>query len=140
MKFTSEITFSFSEDVLKEVVAEHIKTTTGYEVNTKDIHFSVRSRTEGYGVGEHPVYYLEGCTAKLCTEGIPVKTNEENNKTVKTAKWKYWPGWSGNHDRRIDDAVCSNCGYEHPTVRGSNELLADVCPKCKCSMDKGGVD
>lgn len=53
------------------------------------------------------------------------------------AEWKYWDGWCGNHDKRIDDATCSKCGYEHPTIRfGSPDLLQDYCPSCKSKMKK----
>lgn len=63
-----------------------------------------------------------------------------------TAEWEVWPGWIGNHDMRIEDATCSNCGYEHPTVRrtyGVKETpqevlnkLSDTCPKCGAAMVK----
>lgn len=64
---------------------------------------------------------------------IALKKDEEFE-----AEWTYWPGWAGNHDRRIDDATCSKCGYKHPVVRGSNapEQLADHCPKCGRKMRK----
>ena len=53
------------------------------------------------------------------------------------AEWKYWSGWSGNHDKRIDDATCSKCGYKHPTIRfGTPDLLQDYCPSCKSRMKK----
>lgn len=54
------------------------------------------------------------------------------------AYWEYWAGWCGNHDKRIDDATCSNCGFKHPTVRGYNapEQLYEVCPKCGRHMGK----
>lgn len=48
------------------------------------------------------------------------------------ASWVVWPGWSGNHDRRIEDAKCSNCGYEHPKVYG--RTLSTICPSCKSPM------
>ena len=53
------------------------------------------------------------------------------------AEWQYWSGWSGNHDKRIEDATCSKCGYMHPTIRfGSPDLLQDYCPSCKSRMKK----
>ena len=53
------------------------------------------------------------------------------------AKWEYWAGWMSNHDRRIDDATCSKCGYKHPTIRfGTPDLLQDYCPQCKSKMKK----
>ena len=47
-------------------------------------------------------------------EEIQNKINQVNN--IKYGRWIYWDGWKGNHDQRIDDATCSECGYEHPTV------------------------
>ena len=53
------------------------------------------------------------------------------------AEWKYWDGWCSNHDKRIDDATCSKCGYKHSTIRyGSPDLLQDYCPSCKSKMKK----
>jgi hypothetical protein len=55
------------------------------------------------------------------------------------AEWLFWEGWTSNHDMRIDDAVCSSCGYKHPTVRRtpySLEIEQDVLNKlsrfCPC--------
>lgn len=62
---------------------------------------------------------------------IPTVPAEE-----KQGEWVYWGGWCGNHDKRIEDATCSNCGYRHPTVKGSPELLGDYCPCCKSKMKK----
>lgn len=52
------------------------------------------------------------------------------------AYWKYWGGWGGNHDKRIDDATCSNCGFKHPTVRGYDapNQLHKICPGCGLRM------
>lgn len=63
--------------------------------------------------------------------------------TTRRGKWIYWDGWLGNHDQRIDDAKCSECGYQHPVVRremgehyGSTiNKLARECPCCKAQMD-----
>jgi hypothetical protein len=77
------------------------------------------------------------------------KMNTNFNTTEKTAKWEFWSGWVGNHDRRIEDATCSNCGYVHPTIRREivnnkfkpNETtqdilnkLSDTCPGCGAKM------
>lgn len=59
------------------------------------------------------------------------------------AAWIYWDGWCGNHDRRIDDATCSGCGYKHPTVWATKtewdtpKFLSDTCPGCGAKMKKG---
>ena len=60
--------------------------------------------------------------------------NSEPKAVEKKAVWIYWEGWKSNHDRRIDDAVCSQCGYKHPTVYGSLDKLAQICPWCKSQM------
>ena len=52
------------------------------------------------------------------------------------AEWKYWDGWMSNHDKRIDDATCSKCGYKHSIVKGSPDLLSDCCPNCNSKMKK----
>lgn len=59
-------------------------------------------------------------------------------------KWLFWEGWVSNFDMRIDDAVCSICGYEHQTVCrtcGSKETAQDVlnklsnyCANCGAKM------
>lgn len=54
----------------------------------------------------------------------------------KKAQWIYWDGWCGNHDKRIDDAVCSKCGYKHPIVKGSPQFLSNYCPNCGSKMKK----
>lgn len=70
-------------------------------------------------------------------------------ETKKYGRWVYWSGWCGNHDMRIEDAVCSECGYKHPTVRWEQgdprgevvyeavmNKLKDECPKCGALMQK----
>lgn len=56
------------------------------------------------------------------------------------AQWNYWDGWIGCHDQRIEGATCSNCGYEHPTVKGSPELLSNYCGGCGAKMDGKKVE
>lgn len=53
------------------------------------------------------------------------------------AEWEYWDGWMSNHDKRIDDATCSKCGYKHPTIKFVNpDWLSDYCPNCRSKMKK----
>lgn len=61
---------------------------------------------------------------------------EDDKKEEYEAEWLYWPGWSGNHDKRIDDATCSNCGYKHLTVYNTPDNLSDKCPRCQKKMRK----
>ena len=74
----------------------------------------------------------------------------KKEESVKRGRWIYWEGWCGNHDMRIEDAVCSECGYKHPTVRWERgdsiskkdayeivlNKLSDECPKCGAIMQK----
>jgi len=53
---------------------------------------------------------------------------------IEEANWDLWGGWRGNHDRRIEDATCSNCGYIHPKVFKSLDNLVSICPVCKRKM------
>lgn len=52
-----------------------------------------------------------------------------------TAHWDFWAGWRSNHDHRIEDATCSNCGYKHHTVHSLMELMPS-CPQCGRKMEK----
>ena len=63
-------------------------------------------------------------------------------------EWRFWDGWRGNHDQRIEDATCSECGYVHPTVRRAHDdksykdvlaRLANYCPDCGAYMDGGSI-
>ena len=74
-----------------------------------------------------------------------IYNGEIESKQEKCGKWVDWEGWRGNHDMRIEDATCSECGYKHPTVRFEKgdtstksvlNKLADKCPKCGLNMDK----
>ena len=75
---------------------------------------------------------LEECTRLDELAKEPKTTSTEEYE----AEWQYWSGWSGNHDKRIEDATCSKCGYKHSTIFGSPDLLQDYCPCCKSKMKK----
>ena len=79
---------------------------------------------------------LENVTNTIIVEQNISKQKEEKGegKMEKTAYWDIWCGWKGNHDKRIDDGTCSNCGYKHHTVYGSIEKLAKYCPSCGSKM------
>ena len=75
--------------------------------------------------------------------------SNKEEEPVRRGRWVYWSGWRGNHDMRIEDAVCSECGYEHPAVRweqsdprgkGAYESVLNKlkyeCPKCGALMQK----
>lgn len=63
---------------------------------------------------------------------VRVSVGEEKIEEKPQAYWEYWGGWAGNHDKRIEDAECSNCGFKHPTVRGygAPDQLYKICPNC----------
>lgn len=92
------------------------------------------------------VEFVDGSIRKILPENIKFvdgsmmfnervwlpEVNKESSENI--AQWLFWSGWAGNHDRRIEDATCSNCGFHHPTVYGSKDLLMRVCPACKFKM------
>ena len=60
----------------------------------------------------------------------------DKQEEVPEAEWQYWPGWASNHDHRIDDAICSKCGYHHTPVYNGPDGLSSHCPCCKSKMKK----
>ena len=86
----------------------------------------------------------EPLTNILFLEGTNFRTTEPIADSESEAKWLFWEGWVGNHDKRIEDATCSKCGYRHVIVRktfGSGETNRDVlnklspfCPACGSEM------
>lgn len=80
----------------------------------------------------------------------PNYQHNSNSEAVSHGHWIYWEGWIGNHDMRIEDATCSECGYKHPAVRrdinGKRDKeavlnkLANECPKCGAFMKKVTFD
>ena len=82
-------------------------------------------------------------------DALKLRVIELEHQLKKRGRWVYWGGWCGNHDMRIEDAVCSECGYKHPTVRWEEgdprgkegheavlNKLKDECPKCGATMQK----
>ena len=111
-----KIRYTIDKDELTKILAKH------FNINLNDIEVCI---------------FNDGVTP--CVDII---TDKELNITAYSpkyqAKWEYWAGWGGNHDRRIEDATCSKCGYKHETIRHKNpSYLSDVCPRCKSKMDKG---
>lgn len=95
--------------------------------------------------------HKEQCPESLIIEGkdkyLVFCSCGEKRDGNKHAHWEYWSGWAGNHDQRIEDATCSNCGYKHPTVRLDYvdgkfikgyvpDKLAKECPNCGAKMDE----
>ena len=66
MKIKKNITINFSEDDVKQIIAEHVKR-EGYETTVENVDIFVGSRLEGFGMAEHPVYYFKGCNVS-CKE------------------------------------------------------------------------
>lgn len=60
-------------------------------------------------------------------------TPKSSNEAGKTAAWIIRSiGKFDNQD--VKGAQCSNCGFMHPIVHGSNKELYSVCPTCKAKM------
>ncbi len=84
------------------------------------------------------------------TRSCSQNTDDCEEEPVKRGHWIYWNGWCGNNDMRIEDAVCSECGYKHPVVRWERgdsiskkdayeivlNKLSDECPVCGAIMQK----
>lgn len=63
------------------------------------------------------------------TRHLPTKPAESlSTPMVEEAEWKTWGGWAGNHDKRIEEATCTKCGYEHLTVYSSQNTSAPIVP------------
>lgn len=76
--------------------------------------------------------------------------DDEDERLPRIGRWVFWNGWVSNHDLRIEDAFCSECGYRHPTVRldegyltveearaAALDKLAKECPNCGAKMIGG---
>lgn len=69
---------------------------------------------------------------KIAVEYSDLLAEQQNVKSV--GFWKIWPGWEGNHDHRIENAKCSQCGYEHSTIFYSEQQLPSICQACGSNM------
>lgn len=70
---------------------------------------------------------------ELSSEDL-VQQEDSTTNEQKQAYWLIWAGWTGNHDQRIEDATCTNCGYKHPTVHRSTSNLGKFCGSCQSVM------
>lgn len=66
MQIIKNITIELSEKDVKEIIADYLNK-EGYKITVDDISFSVGSRIEGYGMGEHEVNYFKAAYIK-CKE------------------------------------------------------------------------
>ena len=73
-------------------------------------------------------------SGKLFLIGVDLAKGENFTSGLQKADWKIWAGWSGNHDQRIEEPSCSNCGFVTDTVYGDTDLLPKECPNCGCHM------
>jgi predicted Zn-ribbon and HTH transcriptional regulator len=69
-----------------------------------------------------------------CNCSVDIQDNIKNENNKAKANWLVWAGWAGNHDQRIEDAECSECGCVHYTVFKSLNNLSRYCPSCKSEM------
>lgn len=51
------------------------------------------------------------------------------------SNWQIWAGWRGNHDSRIEDAECKNCGFVAKQKYYSLSELPKECPSCHSVMN-----
>ena len=66
MEIKKNITIELSENDVKEIITDYLKR-EGYGVTVDNVSFSVGSRLEGYGYGEHEVSYFKAAYVK-CKE------------------------------------------------------------------------
>lgn len=108
-------------------------------------HVEMRNFNAGAQKWESQLGYVEENILAWQARPRPYGVKPRQADTELYGHWIYWDGWCGNHDRRIDDATCSVCGYKHPTVRATKEewdtpkFLSDLCPGCGAKMKKGGA-
>ena len=106
-------------------------------------HVEMRNFHAGAQKWESQLGYVEENILAWQARPRPYGWKPRQADTELYGHWIYWDGWCGNHDRRIDDATCSVCGYKHPTVRATKEewdtrtFLSDTCPGCGAKMKKG---
>ncbi len=88
---------------------------------------------ERFNIDPDSIIFIYYSNPNSVNAQIREKTELNEFQQKEDAKWRVWAGWRGNHDKRIEDAICSNCGYTNPTVYGI-ESLPKVCPFCKRKM------
>ena len=59
MKIEKNITINFSEEEVKEIIADYLSK-KGYEVTPDDVQLSVGSRTKNWGTSEYELIYFKG--------------------------------------------------------------------------------
>lgn len=63
MEIKKNITIEFSEEDVKEIIADYLSR-EGYKVTAEDVNLSVSSRIKGYGPGEYEEYYFKAAYVK----------------------------------------------------------------------------
>lgn len=62
MEFNKQVKITLTEMELKDLIAEYIGKKVNKTIHPENITFDVRTKIEGYGLGEYSEEYLQGCT------------------------------------------------------------------------------
>ena len=60
MNISNNITIHLTQDDVKEIIAEYIKTQKGYSVTADNVTLRVGTECRGYGMAEHDVTVFKG--------------------------------------------------------------------------------
>lgn len=65
MNISKNITIHLTEDDVKEIIAEHIKSRNGFSVTKDNVTLRVGTVCRGYGMAEHDVTVFKGCDVEV---------------------------------------------------------------------------
>lgn len=68
MNISKNITIHLTENDVKEIIAEYIKTQKGYSVTADNVTLKVGVECRGYGMAEHDVTVFKGCDVDVKEE------------------------------------------------------------------------
>ena len=68
MKLSKSMTIHLTENDVKEIIAEYIKTQKGYSITADDVTLKVGVECHGYGMAEHDVTVFKGCDVDVKEE------------------------------------------------------------------------
>lgn len=71
MKVERTMTISLSAEEISKIIKQSLEK-EGFDFTEKDVNFEIGKESQGYGMGEHDVTVLKGCSIK-CSYG---KDNE----------------------------------------------------------------
>lgn len=112
------------QDAISEAINRCIK--ENYPINIEWVEEYNKLLQESHEVPKEP---------DVTITNVPHEEPEIVYTPKRTAKWIFWPGWVSNHDKRIEDAQCSCCGYVHSVVYRNPNKLSSICPACSSKME-----